>query len=98
MQSIWLITSEITVEPGDLPSGATTAFVNVTTWADSLDSAKEKLSNYLSSFKWYLVAIENAHPIDENQDYGDEIADMIRRTRLDPRAIILGRFHSYREE
>jgi hypothetical protein len=42
-------------------------FVNVTTWADSLETAREKLSRYLESFKWHLISIEDAHPIDETR-------------------------------
>jgi hypothetical protein len=97
METIWLVTSEILVEPGDLPSGATKAFVNVTTWADSIDSIKEKLSRYLNTHKWHLISIEKAHPIDETHDYGEEIEDMIERTRANPEAIILGKFNSYKE-
>jgi|SRR5580700_1481265 hypothetical protein len=97
MQTMWMVTSEVLVEPGDLPTGSTKAFVNVTTWADSVETAREKLSRYLESFKWHLISIEDAHPIDESRDYGEEVADMIERTRDNPDAIILGRFFSYKE-
>jgi hypothetical protein len=97
MQTIWLVTSEVLVEPGDLPSGSTKAFVNITTWADSVETIREKLSRYLETYKWHLISIEKAHPIDEAHDYGDEIEDMLERTKANPEAIILGRFHSYKE-
>jgi hypothetical protein len=98
MQEIWRVVAEVLVEPGDVPSGDTKGFLIVTTWADSLDTAQEKLSRYLESFKWHLISIEDAHPIDENQDYGEEIAEMIERARNNPDAIILGTFHSYKED
>jgi len=75
----------------------TKAFVPVTTWADSAESAEKKLSDYLKSFKWHLISVEDARRIDEREDYGDEVAEMIDRTRSNPRAIILGRFFSYKE-
>jgi hypothetical protein len=96
MESIWLVTSEVQVEPSDLPSGSTSAFVNVTTWADSIEAIREKLSFYLERYNWHLISIEKANPIDESHDYGDEIEDMIERTRTNPQAIILGTFHSYK--
>jgi hypothetical protein len=97
MEAMWKVVAEVLVTPGALASGDTKAFVPVTTWADSADAAREKLSRYLESFKWHLISIEDAHPIDENQDYGEEIAEMIERTRNNPDAIILGTFYSYKE-
>lgn len=97
METIWLVTSEVLVEPGDLPSGSTKGFVNITTWGDSIETIREKLSRYLETFKWHLISIEKAHPIDESHDYGDVIEDMLDRTRSNPDAIILGTFHSYKE-
>jgi hypothetical protein len=97
MKTIWLVTSEILVQPGDMPSGSTKGFVNITTWADSVETVREKLSRYLETFKWHLISIEKAQPIDESHDYGNEIEDMLERTRSNPDAIILGTFHSYKE-
>jgi len=93
---MWIATSEVLVEPGDLPSGSTKAFVNVTTWADSLDTVREKVSRCLESYKWHLISIEDAHPIDEGRDYGEEIAEMIERTRNNADAVILGRLFTYK--
>jgi len=94
---IWKVLAEILVEPGDMPSGSTKGFMNVITWADSADQAKQKLARYLESFKWHLIDIEDAQPIDEDVDYGEEIETMINKTRSNPEAIILGTFHSYKE-
>jgi hypothetical protein len=98
MEQIWKVIAEVLVEPGDLPSGDTKGFLIVTTWADSLETARQKLSRYLESYKWHLISIEDAHPIDETLDYGEEIDDMIARTVRDGNAIILGTFHSYKED
>ena len=96
MESIWITLAEISVEPGDLPSGATRAFAKITTWADSSKTVEEKLSRYLETYKWRLLSMQDAQPIDEEHDYGDEIQHMIERTRENPKAIILGRFFSYK--
>jgi hypothetical protein len=92
-----LVTAEILVEPGDLPSGSTKGFVNITTWADSIETIREKLSRYLKTFNWHPISIEKAQPIDESHDYGAVIEDMLERTRSNPDAIILGTFHGYKE-
>ena len=97
METIWITTCEVLVEPGDLPSGSTKAFAKITSWADSPEMVGEKISRYLQSFNWHLIAVEDAQPFDENQDYDEEAAEMIERTKEDPNAIILGRFFSYKE-
>jgi hypothetical protein len=97
MQEIWRIVAEILVEPGDTASGSTKGFMNITTWADSAEAASAKIADYLGTFKWRVISIEDASRIDENQDYGEQIEDMIDRTRSDPNAIILGTFHGYKE-
>jgi len=98
METIWLITCEILVEPDDLASGQTKAFANVITWADSPDSATSKAKQYLERFKWHLISFENAHPVDDDREYSEEVWDMIDRARTNPQARILGTFFSYKEE
>ncbi|HEY3973977.1 MAG TPA: hypothetical protein VGM18_13305 [Candidatus Sulfotelmatobacter sp.] len=97
METIWMTTCEVLVEPGDLPSGSTKAFANVTTWADSREMARDKISHYLESFKWHLISVEGAHPVDESRNYDEEASDMIERAKGNRDAIILGRFFSYKE-
>ena len=98
MQTIWILVVEVLVEPGDLPSGSTRAFTTVTTWAESADTAREKLSRYLNSFNWKLLETEQAQPLDDSIEYEEKVADMIDRTKHNPQAIILGEFHSYKPE
>jgi hypothetical protein len=97
MTTIWKVSAEILVEPGDLPSGSTKAFANILTWGDSVGGVQEKISQYLKSFKWELLSIADASTVEEDHDYGDEINSMIERTQGNPQAIILGRFFSYKE-
>jgi hypothetical protein len=97
MGRIWKIVAEILVEPGDMPSGLTKGFMNVTTWAESSDSAVDKLEKYIERFNWRVISIEDARPVADNEEYVDEqMQDMIDRTRTNPNAIILGTFHGYK--
>jgi hypothetical protein len=73
-------------------------FMNVTTWADSQETASAKIHAYLESLGWHLVSIEQAHVIDEEREYGEVEIDMIERTRNNPNAIILGTFHTYKTD
>ena len=98
LRTIWLVLCEILVEPGDLPSGSTKGFLRVTMWADSEESVKERLSECLESYRWHLISIEKANPIEESVEYPEEILLMIERTRNSENAIILGRIYSYKVE
>ena len=97
MERIWKLVAEVLVEPGDMPSGLTKGFMNVTTWAESPDSARDKLEKYIERFNWHVISIEDARPVADDGEYVDEqMQDMIDRTRTNPNAIILGTFHGYK--
>jgi hypothetical protein len=98
MELVWMVTCEVLVSPGDLASGRTKAFVNLTTWAGSPEGAEQKISRYLESFGWHVIGIEDSHPVDERRIYEEEVAEMIEKTKNDPAAIILGRFFSYKAD
>lgn len=98
MERIWKLVAEVLVEHGDVPSGLTKGFMNVTTWADSAESAQGKLARYIERFNWHLISIEDARPVAEEEEYGEEVQDMIARTRANTSAIILGTFHGYKED
>jgi hypothetical protein len=98
MERIWKLVAEVLVEPGDMPSGLTKGFMNVATWADSAESARNKLAKYIERFKWHVISIEDARLVADDEEYDDEqMEDMIARTRTNPNAIILGTFHGYKE-
>jgi hypothetical protein len=98
MEQIWKLVVEVLVQPGDMPSGLTKGFMNVTTWADSVETARDKLRNYIQRFQWRILSIEEARPLADDEEFEDEnMADMVARTRTNPKAIILGTFHAYKE-
>lgn len=70
--------------------------MNITTWAGAEKSAVEKIEKYLQSFGWQLISVEKADIIGEDGQYGEDVTDMIERTRNNASAIILGTFHTYK--
>ena len=68
--------------------------MNITTWAESSKTAKVKIERYLESFGWHLVSVEKVDIIDEDYEYGEDVSNMIERTRSNPNAIILATFHT----
>jgi hypothetical protein len=98
MVQIWKLVVEVLMKPEDAPSGLTKGFMNITTWADSADSATAKFAKYIERFNWHIISVEDARPVTDDDEYvGEEMEDMMERTRTNPNAIILGTFHAYKE-
>jgi len=97
-QRLWVITAEILVELGDLPSGDTKGFANIVTWADSPKTAQAKVSEVLQSYKWEVLGIEAARPFDESRSYDDDVLDIIDQARTNPNACIIGTVFSYKPD
>ena len=98
MEQIWKLVVEVLVQPGDLSSGLTKGFMNVLTWAESAESARGKLADYIARFNWHVIDLEDARPVADNEEFEDEeMEDMLARTRTNPHAIILGTLHGYKE-
>ena len=95
---LWIITAEILVESGDLPSGDTLGFTNVVTWAHSAPAAQQKVSDVLKSYRWEVLAIEAARPFDESRSYGEDLLDIVDRARTNPNACIIGAVFSYKPD
>lgn len=96
MEKLWIIHIELCVEPGDFASGDTIGFMNVVTWASLEEEAVQKLTTYLQTFKWHVLGVEDATPVDDDWIYPEEMGDMIDRARGNDKAILLGTFHSYK--
>jgi len=94
---LWNIRAEITVQPEDFPSDDTNGFMNIITWADSDEAAREKIASYFERFEWHVVGVEEARvlPLDFVAD-NEEFQDMFERARGNPDAIICGTFHSFK--
>jgi hypothetical protein len=95
---LWIVRTEIVLQPGDLASGMTKAFVNVVTWANSSTMAEGKVSRCLESYGWHVISIEDSHPVDDERVYEEDIADIIDQARVNSNAVIYGRMFSYKGE
>lgn len=95
---LWIITAEILVKAGDLPSGDTKGFTNVITWADSPKAAQQKVSEVLKSYGWEILGIEAARPFDESRRYDDDLQDILDQARTNPNACIFGTVFSYKPD
>ena len=93
---IWMVCIELSAQTGDNGSPAEIGFMNITTWADSDETAVSKIRQYLESLGWYLISVEKAHVVNEDGEYGNVELVQIERTRSNANAIILGTFHTYK--
>jgi hypothetical protein len=48
MPELWNVRAEIMVHPEDFASGDTLGFMNIITWADSAETAREKIEHYFN--------------------------------------------------
>jgi len=95
---LWVITAEVLVKPGDLPSGDMKGFTNVVTWADSPKTAQQKVSEVLKSYGWEVLGIEAARPFDDSRSYDDDLLDIVDQARTNPNACIFGTVFSYKPD
>jgi hypothetical protein len=93
---IWMVCIELIARTGGESSPSKIGFMNITTWADSEETAVDKVREYINSLGWNLVTVEKAHVVNEDGRYGEVELDQIVRTRNNSNAIILGTFHTYK--
>jgi hypothetical protein len=93
--SIWIGTVEISYTRENAPCVFKPAFTVITTWARDADEFREKCTRMLESYGWKLIDVDRCNPLPENRVFGDEVEDMLERTRNNPNAIIFGTFHTY---
>jgi hypothetical protein len=98
MQQLWVITAEILAQPGDLDAGDTKGFTNIVTWADSPETAQQKVSEVLKSYGWEVLGIEAARRFDDSGSYSDELLDIVDQARANPNACIIGTVFSYKPD
>jgi hypothetical protein len=98
MQQLWVITAEILVEPGDLPSGETKGFANIVTWADSPKTAQQKVSGVLKTYRWEVLGFEATRPFDESRSYDNDVLHIVDQARTNPSACIVGTVFSYKPD
>jgi hypothetical protein len=97
-QQLWVVTAEILVKPGDMASGETKGFTNIVTWANSPETAQQKISQVLKGYGWEVLGIESARRFDESGSYSDELLDIVEKAKTNPNACIYGTVFSYKPD
>ena len=96
MPVLWKVMTEIRVQSHDFPGGETNGFINVITWAESVEHACERLASYISTFDWQMIEVDSVVPVNDLIECSQELEDLICRAQNNRHAIILGTFHSYK--
>lgn len=96
MKKLRIVVCEIAVRPGDFSDGSTLMFCNVIIWAELPQEAEDKIRNYLATFDWSLIEAAKNEVADGNNDYGEEFNELLAQAEVNPNAIILGRFYTYK--
>jgi len=61
----------------------------VTAWACNSDAFGQKCSRMLESYGWKLLGIDCANPVSEDDEFTEEAADMLERTKSNRNAIFI---------
>jgi hypothetical protein len=93
MTQLWIGTVELLTEPSR--NGDTRAFTNVITWANGLADYKETVESVVCKYDWTLLGIERARPIEDSDEFNQEISDIIAAARHNPNACMIGTLHYY---
>jgi hypothetical protein len=92
---IWIGTIEVSFNDPGKPPNKQRAFTVVTTWASNAEQFRQKCDLMVESYGWRLLAVEVSNPVPPDAVFGDDVEDMLERTRGNQAAIIYGTFHTY---
>jgi hypothetical protein len=94
MKELWIGVVEVLTEPsaGD---GDTRAYTNVVTWAESVSSYIDQVTAVFAEYGWTVLGSKNIRPVDPNDSYSEDVAEVIQRAKANPKACIFARFHYY---
>ncbi len=93
-----MVTAEVRVEPGDMPSGDVLGFMKIAMWASSEPEFLDKVRAYLAKYQWELMSFEKTTAIDPDRDYGDEVNQVIDEIRENENHVGLGTYYSYKPD
>jgi len=93
MTQLWIGTVELLPEPSR--NGDTRALTNVIAWAIGLADFKRTVESVVCKYDWTLLAIERARPIEDSDEFNQEIADLIASAKLNPNECTIGTLHYY---
>jgi|GEM_PF-2362506 len=94
-RKIWLGVVELEYTTQESPSRERRGFSNATTWAGDYEEFCSKAQEMIEHYGWKLLGVEYARAIPEAEEFGEEVEDMIARTRANSSAVLFGTIHSY---
>ena len=71
------------------------AYVWIVTWAENELEFVQNARRMLKTYNGELLGSEKCEVVDEEEDQGDELNDLVDRARGNPKAILYGTFHTY---
>jgi hypothetical protein len=93
MKRLWIGTVELLTEP--TRAGDTRAFTNVIAWAYELADYKETVESVLRKYDWSVLATDSARPIEEGEEFNEEISEIIASAKNNANACIVATLHYY---
>lgn len=94
MRAQWIGVVEVLTEPSEL-SGDTRAFTNVVTWAEGVDTFRDRVEYVFSKYGWSVLETTNVRQVSDATSYAEDIADMIAMAMNNPNACMFSTFHYY---
>jgi hypothetical protein len=98
-KEIWIGLVEVHALPdAEVLRDVSGAYVNVLTWASSVEEYKQKIKIVMETMKLRIVEIEDAEPIGQRGNIeNEEILDIVDRVSVNQNAIIYGTFQTWEE-
>ena len=101
-KQLWIGKVEVRPLKGSTALGdAKGAFVNIVTWAQSVEEYRRNVDLVLGELRLFIVEVENPEPVSvrsEKAVFEEDIQDMIARAQDNPNAIIYGTFHTWERD
>ena len=94
MKELWIGVVEVLTEPspGD---GNTCAFTNVVTWSESISDYVKKVTRVFEEYGWTVLGADNVRPVNPDDSYAEDVADVIERAKPNPKACMFATFYYY---
>jgi hypothetical protein len=93
MRELWIGRVELLTPPTEF--GDTKAFTNVVTWAGDELQFSERIASVFEEYGWTLIGVEECGPVDALSGLGEEVSEIVEKSREIPEACIYTTFHYY---
>ena len=94
MNELWIGVVEVLTEPSAGERNIR-AFTNVVAWAESVSSYRDHVTAVFAEYGWTVLGSENIRPVDSNDSYSEDVAEVIERAKPNPHACVFATFYYY---